>query len=70
MCSDLKSIKMTSLESITAYEVLFALELGCFVLKRRLEGLREEGVYKLTLASTPKRCRTIGCTETSPRVES
>jgi len=32
-----------------------------FVLKRRFGRLREEGVYKLTLASTPIRC-TIGCT--------
>jgi len=40
-----------------------------FVLKRHLRGLREEGVFKLTLASTPKRCETIlGVLEKAPRV--
>jgi len=41
-CSDLKSVEITSLGSITAFEVLSALELGCFVtgfpLKGALEG--------------------------------
>ena len=48
--------------SIIAFEVLSALEVGVpygFVLKRRLDGFREERVYKLSLASTPKRCGTI-----------
>jgi len=30
-----------------------------FVLKRRLSGLREECVFKLSLTSTPRRCETI-----------
>jgi len=40
------------------------------VLKRHFGGLREEGVFKLTLASTPKRCGTIlDVPEQAPRVE-
>jgi len=31
-----------------------------FVFKRRVKGLGE-GVFKLSLVSTPKRCVTIGC---------
>jgi len=37
-----------------------------FIFKRCLKGLREEGIYKRILASTLKRCGTIGYTGTSP----
>ena len=30
-----------------------------FVFKKRISGLREEGIYKLLLTLTPKRCDTI-----------
>jgi len=45
-CSDLKSIEITSFESIIAFEVLSTLESSefhhSFVLKRHFSGLREE----------------------------
>jgi len=60
--SNLTQRVLTSLWSITASEVLFALKLEVssrFFFKRCLSGLREEDVFKLTLVSTPKQCETI-----------
>ena len=55
--------EITLLESIIASEVLSDLEVDAssrfFFLERLLGGLEEKEVYKLPLASTPKRCETI-----------
>jgi len=59
-CFDLKSVKILSVGSITAFKVLSTFELRHgFILKRRLGGLREESVFKLPFNLTLKRRETI-----------
>lgn len=61
-CYDLMFIKMTSPKSITTCKILSVLEIRTpsqFSLKRHLNGLREKGVFKMYLISTPKWYKTF-----------
>jgi len=62
-CSDLTQVRpAASLGTMTTFPMycpLWSVELyDSFVLKRRLKGWKNVGVYKLCLTSTPKRCET------------
>jgi len=62
-CADLTQVRPTaSLRTMTTfprYCPLWSVELHYgFVLKRRIRGWREEGVFKMCLTSTPKQCAT------------